>query len=808
MQSLLQDVRYGCRLMWRSPGFTLAAVATLALGIGANTAIFSVLNVFSLKPLPYHDPARVAFVLGWDVDEGEIIFNLRQADFFDLQRQARSLESVAAYTYLSANLTDGDMPERVQAYRVTPNTFSLLGVPAAIGRAFEDADRDADVAVISHGLWQRRFGGDPSIVGRRLVVNGQPHDIVGVMPPRFEYPVFNFKGDVWMPSRMRDSGRGQAGATDGATVVGRLRPGVSYEHAQSELDVLMRTFAREYPDTNRGLGARLIEMGRLDEEQAGPAIPIMLVTVAMVLVLACANVANLLLARGVSRRRELAVRAAIGASRMRIGRQLLIEGMLLALAGGAAGSLLAMLVLSGLRASLPEILLTTQPYMEEIGIDGTTFGYTLIISLLTSVVFGLLPAWRATHEQLQDGLRESASTGGSLGTRRLRTGLVVAEVALSTLLLIGAGLLVRSYSGVQHVDPGFDPADVLTMTMTLPEDKYREPDQRRQFYNEAIDRLDRLGGVRSAGFVNVLPFSTYDGGTRLTVDGVPTPELGREPSASYRIASPRYHATMRIPLIEGRFFDSRDSAKGAPVALVNQTLARRYLGGQSAVGRRVKLDSDADAPWLTIVGVIGDVHHSALTDDPDPEVYVPLAQAPVAMMMLAIRSETRPEDFIRAVRAEIQAIDPAQPVYHVKTLQALVGDSMLVRSMSAAMMTLFSALALVLAAVGIYGVVAYGVSQQRREFGVRLALGATPHDLLRRVLRSGMLMVGAGMVFGLAGALSLSRLLATALYGVSPADPLTYVTVVGLLAVTSLIACGVPAWRASATQPAGALRSD
>ena len=700
------------------------------------------------------------------------------------------------------------MPERVQAYRVTPNTFSLLGVSAAIGRAFEDADREADVAVISHGLWQRRFGGDPSIVGRRLVVNGQPHDIVGVMPQRFEYPVFNFKGDMWIPWHLRDSARGQAAAADGATVVGRLRPGVSYRQAQSELDVLMRTFAREYPDTNRGLGVRLIEMGRLDEEQAGPAIPIMLVTVAMVLVLACANVANLLLARGVSRHRELAVRAAIGASRMRIGRQLLIEAMLLALAGGAAGSLLAMLVLSGLRASLPEILLTSQPYIEEIGIDGTTFGYTLIISLLTSVVFGLLPAWRATREQLQDGLRESASTGGSLGTRRLRTGLVVAEVALSTLLLIGAGLLVRSYSGVQRVNPGFDPAGVLTMTMTLPDDKYRETYQRRQFYNEAIDRLERLGGVRSAGFVNVLPFSTYDGGTRLTVDGAPTPELGREPSASYRIASPRYHATMRIPLIEGRFFDSRDSAEGEPVALVNQTLARRYLGGQSAVGRRVQLGSAADAPWLTIVGVIGDVHHSALTDDPDPEVYVPMAQAPVAMMMLAIRSETRPEDLSRAVRAEIQAIDPALPVYHVKTLEALVDDSMLTRSTSVAMMTLFSALALVLAAVGIYGVVAYGVSQQRREFGVRLALGATPRDLRRLVLRSGMLMVGAGMVFGMAGALSLSRLMANALYGVSPADPLTYSSVVGLLAVTSLIACGVPAWRASTTQPAGALRSD
>jgi predicted permease len=808
VQSLLQDVRYGCRLMWRSPGFTLAAVATLALGIGANSAIFSVLNVLSLKPLSYREPARVAFVVGWDIDEGKMRFNLRQADFVDLQREAKSLESVAAYTYLSANLTDGSMPERVQAYRVTPNTFSLLGAPAALGRTFEDADRETDVAVISHGLWQRRYGGDPSIVGRRLVINGQPHDIIGVMPRRFEFPVFNFKGEVWLPLHLRESARGQAAAAAGAMVVGRLRSGVSYEQAQSELDLLMRRFARDYPDSNRGFGAHLIEMGRMDEEKTGPAIPIMLVTVAMVLVLACANVANLLLARGVSRHRELSVRAAIGASRMCIGRQLFIEAMLLALAGGAAGTLLAMFVLGGLRASLPDILLETQPNIDEIGIDGTTFGYTLIISLVTSVAFGLLPAWRATRERLQDGLRESASTGGSLGTRRLRTGLVVAEVTLSTLLLIGAGLLVRSYSGIQRVDPGFDPTNVLTLTLTLPEDKYREPSQRQQFYNEAIDRLERLAGVRSTGLVNVLPFSTYDGGTRLRIDGAPTPEPGREPSASFRIASPHYHTAMRIPLIEGRLFDSRDSADGQHVALVNQTLARRYLGGQSAVGRRIQLGSGADAPWLTIVGVIGDVHHSALTDDPDAEVYVPMAQAPVAMMMFAIRSDTRPEDLSRAVRAEVQAIDPALPVYNVKTLEALIGDAILARSASMAVMTLFSALALVLAAVGIYGVVAYGVSQRRREFSVRLALGATPRDLRRLVLHSGMLMVAAGIGLGIAGALGLSRLMATTLYGVSPLDPLTYSSVVGLIGVTSLIACGVPAWRASTTQPAGALRSD
>ena len=808
MQSLLQDLRYGWRLMWRSPGFTLAAVATLALGIGANSAIFSIINVLSLKPLAYHDPSRVAFVFGWDLEEGERRFNLRNADFVDLRRQARSLESLAAYTYLSANLTGGDIPERVQAYRVTSNTFAMLGVPAALGRIFDASETREDVAVISHGLWRRRFGSDPSIVGRGIVLNGRPHEIVGVMPPRFEFPVFNFKGDIWIPWNLRDAERGQAAAMGSATVVARVGPGHTYAQAQSELETLMRTFATEHPETNRALGVRLTEMGKLDEEEAGSAIPIVLVTVALVLVLACANVANLLLARGASRNRELAVRAAIGASRLRIGRQLLVEGLLLALAGGGAGIVLAMLALQALRAALPEILLTTQPNVEEIGVDGVTLGYTLAISVLTSVVFGLVPAWRAAREHFQDGLKESAAAGGSRGTRRLRTGLVVAEVALSTLLLVGAGLLVRSYSGLQRVDPGFVPDGVLSMALTLPDYKYTDEQQRLQFYDEALDRIERLPGVRSAGFVNVLPFSTYDRGTRLTVDGAPTPEPGREPAVSYRIASPRYYEAMRIPLVEGRSFDTRDSANGAPVALVNRTLARRYLAEGSALGRRVRLGASADAPWLTIVGVVGDVHHSQLTEDPDPEIHVPMAQAPAAMMMLAVRGEGRPEDLTRSVRAEIQAIDSTQAVYHIKTLQQLVGDSLLPRSTSAALMMLFSALALLLAAVGVYGVVAYGVSQQTREFGLRIALGATPRDLLTLVLRSGLMMIAVGIAIGVAGALAVSRLLAGALYGISAADPLTYATVVGLLTVIGLAACSVPAWRASTTQPVAALRAD
>jgi len=699
----------------------------------------------------------------------------------------------------------------VQAYRVSANTFAMLGVPAALGRVFEVADAregQDDVLVLSHGLWQRRFGGETSVLSRRVLLNGRPHEVVGVMPPRFEFPVFNFKGDLWVPWAIRGAGRGEPGQGQSATLVGRLRPGVSYAQAQSELDTHMGSLATQYPEMNRGLGVRLVEMGRLDDEEAGPAMTIVLVTALVVLLLACANVANLLLSRGVSRARELAVRAALGASGWRIGRQLLVEGLLLALAGGLAGILLAMAGLHALRSALPEVVRATQPMVDELGVDRATLGYTLALSLLTSLVFGSVPAWRASRPSFQDGLRESASAGGSRGTRRLRTALVVAEVALSALLLVAAGLLVRSYGGLQRVDPGFRPRGVVTMALTLPEYKYGEASQRLQFYDRALENVGRLPGVRAAGFVNVLPFSTYDRGTRMLVEGAPVTEPGREPSISYRVASPGYLETLGIPVVEGRPFDARDRAEGAPVALANRTLVRRFLDGSSPLGRRVRLGRAGDAPWVTIVGVTGDVHHSQLSRSPDPEIYVPLAQAPPAMLMLAVRSEARPEELAGSVRAAIQAVDPAQPVYHVKTMEQLVNDSMLPQSTSTTLMMLFSGLALALAAVGVYGVIAYGVSQQTREFGLRIALGATPRDVLALVLRHGFVMVSSGVILGAAGALAASRLMGGVLYGVGPADPLTYLAVVGLLTATGLVASCVPAWRASRIQPVAALRVD
>ncbi len=811
MESLAQDLRYGWRSLGRSPGYTAAALLTLALGIGANSAVFSLLSIVSLEPLPYRDPSRVAFVLGWNTEEGSLRFNLSLADYLDLRLRARSLESLAAYSYASANLTGDDLPERVQAYHVTANTFALLGVPAALGRTFgSDESREGhdDVVVLSHGLWQRLFAGDPAIVGRRVTVNGRPHDVMGVMPPGFEFPVFNFKGDLWMPWSMSGAARGQPAAAHAAVLVGRLRPGVSYEQAQADLGSVMASLAREHPQTNHGVGVRVLEMGRLDDEEAGPAMAILLVTMALVLALACANVAHLMLARGVSRHRELAVRAALGATRWRIARQLLVEGLLLAMAGGAAGVVLAGFALRALRSALPEMVLTTMPNVDEMDVDRLTLAYTLAVSVLTSLLFGLVPAVRAARGEFQGGLRETASAGGSRSTRRLRAVLVVAEVALSTLLVVGAGLLARSYRGLQRVSPGFSSDRVVTMTLSLPEYRYGRAPEQRAFYEQALEGIRSLSGVRSAGFVNVLPFSTYDRGTRLVVQGAPSPPPGREPDVAFRVASPGYLETLRVPILEGRGFDARDHDAAAPVALVNRALASRFLGAQPAVGRHVRLGGSDESPWLTIVGVVGNVHHSQLTDAPAPEVYVPLAQSPAPMMMLAVRGDGGPEELARTVRAEILRLDPEQPVYHVKTMQRLVADSLLTRSTSAAFMTLFAALALLLAAVGIYGVVAYSVTQQTREFGLRIALGAGPRDLLSLVLRHGFVLVAAGVAMGMLAALAASRLMAVALYGIAPSDPQTYASAAILLAATGLFACGLPAWRASRVQPLAALREE
>jgi len=810
--SLFQDLLYGLRMMRRAPGFTAAAVLTLGLGIGVNAATFSIVDVLSLKPLVYRDPERVAFILGVIAARQERGMNLALADAMDIGQQMSSLDGVAAYQYWSANLTGGPLPERIQAYRVTANTLALLGVDAAVGRTIttDDGRPDAPNAILlSDGLWRRRFGADPSVVGSTVMLDGEAHTVVGVMPRRFEFPVFNFKGEAWTAMKGTPDTLARRAGTPSIVAIARLKTNVTYASAQAELATVMRRLEADNPQTNRGLTAELIEMRRLDEVfQPAPIGLIAMAAVAVVLLLACANVANLLLARAVVRQRELAVRAALGAGRGRLVRQLLTESVLLALAGCAVGLALAFWGLGLLRDSLPELLVVTQPNVLELGIDRLTLAFTIGVTLTSALLFGAAPALRAGRANTSETLKSGGHGTAGAPHQRLRAALMIAEVALSIVLLVSAGLLVRTFAALHRINTGFDAERVLTMTITLPDYRYPDDESKRRFFLSAADAVARVPGVQTAGFVNVLPFSTYNRGTRYLVDGEPLPESGREPASDYRIVTDGYFAALRIAMAEGRAFDTRDRVDTARVAVVNRTLARRAFGEASPIGRRIRLGRAAARSWLTIVGVAGDVLHSEIAGRAAPEIYLPLAQASTDMMMLAAKTSGSPDDFRAAVQQAIASIDPLQPVYHVKPLQRLLDEAMLPQAGAMSMMAIFALLALLLSAVGIYGVVSYVVSQQSRELGVRLALGASPAALMRMVLWRGVSLVVLGTLVGLAAAAGAARLLGGILYGVTSTDWPTYILVsAGLIAIGAL-ACCVPARRAMRLDPAVVLRSE
>jgi putative ABC transport system permease protein len=811
--TLLQDILYGLRLMRRAPGFTAAAVLTLGLGIGVNAATFSIVDILSLTPLNYRNPERVAFILGTNAARQQRGMNLPLADAMDIGRQMQSFESVAAYQYWSANLTGGATPERIQAYRVTANTFALLGVDAALGRALTPNDglpETANVVVLSDGLWRRRFGADPSAIGTTVMLDGAAHTVIGVMPRRFEFPVFNFKGEAWTPMKGTPDTLARRTGTPSIVSIARLKPEASYRNAQAELETVMRRLEADNPQTNRGLGAELIEMRRLGEVfQPAPISQIALGAVAVVLLLACANVANLLLARAVARERELAVRAALGAGRGRLVRQLLTESVLLALGGSAVGLALAFWGLRLLRASLPELLVVTQPNVLDLGIDRLTLAFTIAVTAASALLFGGIPALKAGRARTSEALKSGGHGMSAPQHRRLRAALMIGEVALSLVLLVSAGLLVRTFSQLQKVDPGFNPDRVLTLTVTLPGYRYQNDESQRRFFLNAADAVSRVPGVQTAGFVNVLPFSTYNRGTRYIVDGEAPPEAGREPATDYRIVTDGYFAALEVPIVAGRGFDSRDRDGTDRVAIVNRTFARRAFADASPIGRRIRIGRVASTtPWLTIVGLVSDVRHSEITGRADSELYVPLAQTATDMMMLAAKTTGNPDDFADAVQKAIASVDPLQPVYHVKPLQRLVDQALLPQASAMSMMTMFAVLALLLSTVGIYGVVSYVVSQQAREFGVRLALGASPSDLMRLVLWRGLTLVGAGTAIGAAGALGTTRLLGGILYGVTSTDWPTYISVAGALLFVGAIACYIPARRAMRLDPAVVLRSE
>lgn len=797
MLSMFRDAAIGLRLLARSPGFAAAAVLMVAFGVGANTAIFSIVNAQLLTPLPYRDAGRIVFVCGWDLEANESRFNLPLPDMLDL-RDAGIFADVIAYRYWSASLTGHSMPERLQGYYVTGNTFAMLGIPAAIGRPLvprDAAQLPARVVVLSHAAWVSHFGADPAIVGQRITLDGQPHEVVGVMPASFEFPVFNFKGDFWAPYVIDEAAaRAQRASAPSITVLGRLKDGDSTGAAQAAVTTVMDRLRAEHPDANRNLGASLIQMQELGLEEIRPALIAIMGAVWLVLLLACANLANLLLARGISRRRELAVRAALGAGRGRLIRQLLTESLMLTMIGGLAGALGAWWLLETLRASLPPFIQSVMPNLQELRVSGRALGVALAASVLTGVLAGILPALRASRDAGGDAMR--VRDGSSQGSRRAAGALVGLQVALSVLLLCGASLLARSFANITSVDPGFNGRDVLTMSVTLPAARYADAGARRQFYERALERIAALPGVESAAAVNVLPFSTYNRGGDVTLPGAAAPVR-----TDWRVETPAYLSTIGVPIVRGRGLTAADRAGALPVAVINREFERRYFAGSAPLGTVVRMGDDA----FTIVGVAGDILHDSLVDGPSPELHVPFAQQPVGFMMLAIRAP-RPLDHVLAVRRAIAETDPQQPVFEVDTLDTLVHRSITPQRQVAGIMTVFAFAAAGLALVGLYALVAYGVRQRTREVGLRLALGATPRLVVAGMMGGAVKLIVVGTVAGVLAALAAGAALDTLLFGLPSIDWMTFAGVPLALIVAAALASYLPARRAARVDPALALR--
>ncbi len=813
MRNLWQDLRYGIRTLWKRPGFTLVAVLALALGIAANTTIFGAINALLLKPFAFREMDRIVSVFETVPQIGVERGSVAPANFRDIRSQSTSFETLAASTGWSANLAEDDRPERITGAAVTSGFFELFGVSLKLGSGFaaeEEQPGRAAVVVIGEDLWRRRFNADPNVVGRNVRINETNFTVVGVAPKELAYP----RGGVemWRPF-VFDEEDVRDRESHYLRVSGRLKPGVSAEGAAGEMETLARTLAGQFPETNEGRGLRVT--GFLETETGGPR-PYLLIAlgaVVFVLLISCANVANLLLLRATERSHEIAVRTALGASRLRIVRQLLTESVLLALAGGLTGLILSVWFIDALAAGMPADFARLVSGWSNLGVDWNVFGFTLLLSLATGVIFGLFPAWQASKTDLNEALKEGGRGvgAGKQGRARNRTRnlLVVTEVALSLVLLAGAGLMVRSFVKLMNVEPGFKTENALTFGVALPRTKYKEAQQRVGFQRQLIERLAMLPGVSGVGAVNNLPLGFDGSDTFFWRDGQPAPQRGQAPLANVQVISDGYFGAMGIPLHAGRAFDTRDTEKGTPVLIINRALAEKYFKGEEPLGRSLRLGS-GDKPYQ-IVGIVGDVRHEPFSDnlslEPELAVYQPHAQNAWSQMMFVVRADgTAAAAVTPAVRRELQALDKDQPIFNVLTMDQVFVISMAPQRLSSFMFGGFALIALLIAAVGIYAVVAYTVAQRTHEIGIRMALGAQRGDILSLVVGQGMKLIAFGIGAGLLASLAVTRLMASILYGVSSTDFVTFAAISVLLAGVAAVACYVPARRAAKVDPMEALR--
>jgi putative ABC transport system permease protein len=811
MSDLTQDVRYGIQTLRRAPGFTTVAVLTLALGIGATTAIFSVVNAVVLRPLPYPDAERLTMVWMDNRPAGMNEDIHSWPNFDDLRTQNQVFTGLAAYFPGGFNITGGCVegacdPERVAGVVSTADLFPILGVSPRIGRAFtaaEEQEGSDGVVVLSHGLWRRQFGADPAAIGRTVRMNGRERTVIGVMPEGFAFP--SPETSAWVPLVIPEQER-QARNSFGLYVIGRLKPGVPLERAQADMAAIFARLVTQFPT----LGAFGINLVSLPRQIVGPtlrtALWVMLGAVGAVLLIACANVANLMLSRAAAREREVGVRIALGASRTRIVRQLLTESVLLAVLGGATGLLLAWSGLKLLIGLAPADI----PRLSEVRLDALVLSLSLVVAVLTGVAFGLAPALQLSRPDLSAALREGGrgGTGGQRG-QRMRRLLAAAQVALVIVLLTGAGLLIRSFVELQRVHLGFRPENLLTMRLALPVAKYQQPPQRIALYEQLTERVRSLPGVRDAAAISDIFLSKTPNSGVFTIEGRPPRPEEAQIETPIDAVTPGYFKVMGIPLTRGRDFTAQDGFDAPPVVIVNENMAQRFWPNEDPVGKRFRYGGpDSQAPWMTVVGVVGDMRRTGYDAPVRYETFLPHAQAPRGAMTLVVRTTREPLALASAVRGEVRALDPEQPVYEVRSMDDLLSGMVAQRRFSMALLGTFAALALTLGLIGVYGVTSYLVAQRTREIGLRLALGAEPRTVVGMVVRQGMFVAGAGVAVGLVGALVLTRLMGSLLYGVSASDLPTLAAATGLLAAATLVANWVPARRAARVDPLVALRAE